>query len=73
MLNLYAQEIPVSIDWSCMVASIMTGTAVLFELSALVVEYSRLGELKEFKGGLRSIVVIFNSQHAWKFNNKSCL
>jgi len=37
---LWSQEIPASVDWSCMVASIMTGTAVLFELSALVVEYS---------------------------------
>jgi len=37
---LWSQEIPDSIDWSCMVASIMTGTAVLFEFTALVVEYS---------------------------------
>eukprot|EP00438_Fugacium_kawagutii_P034388 Skav207723 [mRNA] locus=scaffold362:59235:64113:- [translate_table: standard] len=37
-------EIHPSVDWSCLVASIMTGTAVIFELSALIIEYSALVE-----------------------------
>ena len=37
------EEMAPSVDWSCLVASIMTATAVVFELSALVIEYSAWG------------------------------
>ena len=40
---LSAQEMAPAVDWSCLVASIMTATAVVFELSALIVEYSASG------------------------------
>ena len=38
-----AQEMAPAVDWSCLVASIMTATAVVFELSALLIEYSASG------------------------------
>ena len=39
----FAQEMAPAVDWSCLVASIMTATAVVFELSALLIEYSASG------------------------------
>lgn len=37
---LWQEEMAPAVDWSCLVASIMTATAVVFELSALLIEYS---------------------------------
>lgn len=37
---LWQEEMAPAVDWSCLVASIMTATSVVFELSALLIEYS---------------------------------